>query len=124
MFSFLRSNIYFALAFVVLVATALLVGYQRGHANAELACADARAEAERQVAQSIAELARVNAQADAEAERLRAEARRLSGEVTRTRNEKLAALPVTNCRVDESRRVLIHSSYCARFPTAPACVPD
>lgn len=123
MFSFLRSNIYFALAFVVLVATALLVGYQRGHASAELACADARAEAERQVAQSIAELAHQRAASDAEAEKRRAEAGRLSRQVRDLRNARFMALPAADCRVDDDRRLLITRTYCARYPASPACVP-
>lgn len=119
-----KPALYAALVVGVLVAASLLIGYQRGHANAELACANARAEAERQVAQSLAELARQYTQADAEAERLRAEARRLAGEVTRLRDEKFDALPDAGFGLDESRRLLIHSSYCARFPESPSCLPN
>ena len=120
--AFLRPYFYPALVVCVLCAASFVIGRQRGAGVEAVACADARAEAERAVAQSLADLARRQSQADAEAAKRRAEAQRLAHQVKELRNEALAALPAADCRVDGPRRMLIHDAYCARYPTSPACV--
>lgn len=111
-----------AVIVVVLCAASFAVGHQRGAGVEAVACADARAASERQVAIALAELARQRSEADAEAEKRRAEADRLSRQVRDLRNEQLASLPAAECRVDDDRRLLITRTYCTRFPDSPACV--
>ena len=114
---------------VLAVAGALLAGshfyaYQLGQHGSELDCAADREKAERQVADALAHLARRATEAEIEAEQRRAEARAVARQLRDSRDEKLAELPSSGCSVSDVRRLLFTSTYCARYPAAPACVQD
>lgn len=104
------------------VAAAYVGGRVHGSYLAELATAADQLAAEKAYSDALAVLAGKVAEADAQAAEQRSKARTLASQVTRLRNEKLAALPPTNLTVPADRRVLIGTTYCARFPSHPACV--
>jgi hypothetical protein len=119
----LKSNGTVLVVGALLLATTHFAVYQYGAHGAELACANARTEAERQTSNALVVLARQVAEADAVAEAKRTEAETLARRLREQRNAKVHTLPATDCVVDEPRRVLIGTTYCTRFPSAPSCLP-
>ena len=110
-----------AIAFATVVA-AYFGGRLHGQYIEKLATATRRAETEREYSDALAKLTSAVAEADAAAAEQQGKAQALSRQVTRLRNEKLAALPSVELTVPVDRRVLIGATYCARFPAHPACV--
>lgn len=118
----LKLKLFMAAVLVSALVAAYFSGRLHGQYIEKLDAATKWAETESAYSDALTKLASAVAEADAAAAEQRGKAQTLSRQVTRLRNEKLAALPPAGCTVPDDRRVLIGTTYCSRFPAHPACM--